>query len=68
MADTEGAPIVSDNGKEIVFKGAGNSHFSFVKPGGDDPPGWYVTTQIPDLRQNIPISVHDLLPLPLLGR
>lgn len=50
------APIVRQTEAETVFAGAGNSHFSYVS--GE---GFHVTTQIPDLGQGLPISIHDRL-------
>lgn len=42
---------------------AGNSHFGYVQPLHPDTtnPGWHATTQIPGLKQGMPISIHDPL-------
>jgi len=50
------APIVSRKGLETVFESAGKSHFSFVQG-----KGFHVTTQVPGLKQGVPVSLHDYL-------
>jgi len=47
--DVDLAPIVMVTGDETVYKGAGHSHFSFVKD-----KGYHVTTHLPKmgLREN----------------
>ena len=40
---------------------AGTSHFGYVQPlnvGTHENAGWHVTTQVPGLRQGLPISIH----------
>ena len=52
--DIERADIVERKGKETVFKGAGNSHFSFI-----EGKGFQVTTEVPGMKQDCRIPVHD---------
>ena len=49
-------------GNEIVFKGSGYSHFSYVQG-----QGFHATTQVPGLNQGMPISIHtpiNIIPPP----
>jgi hypothetical protein len=65
-SDIQLAPLVKtfDHGGELegVFKGAGNSHFTFARERG----GFHETTEIPGLGQGMRIVVHtdlkDLTP------
>ena len=54
MNEIERADIVKRAGEMTVFKGAGNSHFTFVK---DE--GFHVTTDIPGLNQGVGIKEHN---------
>ena len=49
-----GASVVSRSPAEVVFKGAGHSHFSYERDNG-----WHVTTEVPGLRQGQRIAIHD---------
>ena len=55
MADNDNpleiAPVVHQTPREKVYKGAGNSHISYVE--GE---GFHETTTIPGLGQGVPIS------------
>lgn len=50
----EVAPVVRQNDHESVFKGSGNSHFSF-----EAGKGFHVTTEIPGLGQGQRINIQD---------
>jgi len=52
-AEIEIAPVVLQKPSEIVFKGAGNSHFSYILG-----QGFQVTTDIPGMGQGTPIKDH----------
>ena len=55
MLDNNGIEIspMKQIGKETVFQGYGNSHFSYVQG-----QGFHATTQIPGMGQGMPISDH----------
>jgi len=42
---------------------AGNSHFGYVQPLNplSQNPGWHVTTEVPGMKQDFPISIHNNL-------
>ncbi len=53
LCDLEMAESMN-RGKETVFKGQGNSHFSHVEGNG-----FHVTTEVPKLKQGIRVAIHD---------
>ena len=55
--------IVKKSDKEIIFKGSGNSHFSYVL--GE---GWHVTTEVPGLKQEVRVPIQDPIEPPPLKR